>query len=202
MKIGPREQLIGVILVLVVVFAAVVALLVWPQYQKQKSLDAQVTAAEQQLNASRTLLAQRQEIKNRIASTDAQWLGLASLVPENPDLPALIIELQDAAFASGVQIEAIVPAEPVESADKSYVVVPLEISVVGTWGDTVDYMKSFTKLVRGIREAGFTAAVAPADTGDPVLPDYSVATAIQLQAYTIPASQGTTPTPAPAPATP
>jgi Tfp pilus assembly protein PilO len=202
MKIAPRERLILLIVGLFVLLAAVAILVVWPQYQKQKSLDAQITAAEQQLKTSQALLAQRQEIKNRAASTDAQWLRLASLVPETPDLPSLIIELQDAAFASGVQIIAMAPADPAESADKAYVLIPLEVRVQGTWADTVDYMKSINKLDRGLRSASFLSAVAPAGTGDPVLPNYAVSTTIMLQSYMIPASTGKAPTAAPAPATP
>ena len=202
MRIAPRERLILLVVGLFVLLAAVAVLLVWPQYQKQKSLDAQIAAAELQLKTSQTLLAQRQEIKNRSASTDAQWLRLASLVPENPDLPSLIIELQDAAFASGVQIIAMAPADPVESADKSYVLVPLEVRVEGTWADTVDYMKRVNELNRGLREVSFLAAVAPAGTGDPVLPNYSVSTTILLHSYMIPALTGTAPTATPAPATP
>jgi type IV pilus assembly protein PilO len=200
MKIGPREQLILVIVGLLAVLAAVSALLVWPQYQKQKSLDAQVTTAEQQLQSAKSLLAQRQQIKNRTAATDAQWLRLSSLVPENPDLPSLIIEIQDVAFASGVQIQGITPAEPAESVDKSYVVIPLQVSVVGTWADTVDYLKNLNKLTRGIREAKFAASSAPADTGEPILPNYSVSTQISLEAYMIPTAAGTAPSGAPAPA--
>jgi type IV pilus assembly protein PilO len=188
MKIGPREQLILVVVGLFVLLAAIAALLVWPQYQKQQSLDAQIAAAETQLQTSKTLLAQRQQIKNRTAATDAQWLQLATLVPENPDLPSLIIEIQDVAFASGVQINAITPAEPAASADKSYVVVPLQVGIVGTWADTVDFLKNLNKLNRGIREVSYTSTVAQVGTGNPILPDYSVTTQTQLEAYTIPLS--------------
>jgi type IV pilus assembly protein PilO len=202
MKIRPREQFILVAVGLLVVLAVVAALLVVPQYQKQKALDTQIAAAEQQLQASKTLLAQRQEIKNRTAATDAQWLKLASLVPENPDLPSLIIELQDLAFASGVQITAIAPGELVESTDGSHVIIPSEIRIWGTWADTVDYLKSINKLNRGVRESNFSATVAAPGTGDPVLPNYSVATAVTLHAYMIPAAPSTATTAAPAPATP
>ncbi|MEI7815133.1 MAG: type 4a pilus biogenesis protein PilO [Coriobacteriia bacterium] len=202
MKIGPREQLILVIVGLFVVLAAIAALLVWPQYQKQRLLDGQIASAEQRLSASRALLSQRQEIKNRTSATSAQWLELASLVPENPDLPSLIIDLQDAAFASGVQIFDITPAEPTVAAD--YVTIPLDISIRGTWADTVDFTKSVVKLNRGLREESFSAKLAGVDAGDPTLPHYSVETVIKLQAYTIPASSGATTAPpaAPAPATP
>jgi hypothetical protein len=63
-------------------------------------------------------------------------------------------------------------------------------------------MKSINKLNRGLRAASFLSAVAPAGTGDPVLPNYSVSTTIQLQSYMIPASTSQVPTAAPAPATP
>jgi Tfp pilus assembly protein PilO len=196
MKIGPREQLILVIIGLFVLFVAIAALIVWPQYQKQQSLDSQIAAAETQLQTSKTLLAQRQQIKNRTAATDAQWLALASLVPENPDLPSLIIEIQDVAFASGVQINAITPGEPVGSADNSYVAVPLQVGIVGTWADTVDFLKNLNKLNRGIREVNYTSTVAPPISGNPLLPTYSVTTQTQLEAYTIPASAAAASAPA------
>ena len=196
MKIGPREQLILLIVGLLVALVAVAALLVWPQYQKQKSMDAQIATAEQQLKSSQTILSQRQEIKNRTSLTDAQWLKLSTLVPESPDLPALIIELQDAAFNSGVQMSAITPAEPIPSGD--YVSVPLEIRIDGTWADTVHFLKSINNLNRGIREASFSSSVAPKATGDPALPYYSVSTSIQMQAYVIPAVAASAPATAPA----
>ncbi|MEI8081935.1 MAG: type 4a pilus biogenesis protein PilO [Actinomycetes bacterium] len=195
MKIGPREQVILVIVGLLVVLVAVAALLVWPQYQKQKALDVQIATAEQQLKTAQTLLAQRQEIKNRTAVTDAQWLKLAALVPQNPDLPSLIIELQDAAFASGVQIVSIAPSDPTNTG--GHWTIPLEIRFVGTWADTVDYMKSINKLNRGLREVSFVTATAPEKTGDPLLPYYSVSTTVKLSAYMIKAAESSaTPTPA------
>jgi len=202
MKIGPREQLIIVIVGLLIVLLAVGAILVWPQYQKQKALDEQTAAANAQLKAANDLVVQRQQVKNRASVTDSAWLRLASLVPENPDLPSLIIDLQDAAFSSGTQIIAVVPADPVESADKSYVIIPMEVRVLGTWADTIDYLKGLDKLNRGLRVVSFTSSLADPAAGEPVLPNYSELTAIQLQAYMIPASSGATSTPAAAPATP
>lgn len=202
MKIGPREQLILVVVGLIVALAAVAALLVWPQYQKQRSLDAQLTAAEQELSVSRSLLAQRQEIKNRAAMTDAKWLRLASLVPENPDLPSLIIELQDAAFASGVQIVALNPSDPILSVDKTHVVIELSVNIHGTWADTVDFLKRINNLERGLREVGFTAGVMTQPSTGPLFPAYSEATTVRLEAYTIPPSASASSTAAPAPAAP
>ena len=202
MKIGPREQLILVVVGLIVALAAVAALLVWPQFQKQQALDAQLTIAEQELSVSRSLLAQRQEIKNRAAMTDAKWLRLASLVPENPELPSLIIELQDAAFASGVQIVALSPTEPVLSVDKTYVIIALSVNIRGTWADTVDFLKRINNLERGLREFSFSSSVLTQPSSGPLFPAYSEATTVRLEAYVIPANASATSPAAPAPAAP
>lgn len=201
MKIAPREQLILVAVGLAVVILAVVFLLVWPQYQKGKQLDVQITSAEQQLASAQTLLAQRQQIKNRVAATDAKWLRLASLVPEYPDLPSLIIDLQDTAFASGVQLIGVVPAVPVLSEDKTYFRVPMQITIHGTWADTVHYLKSIAKLDRGVREVQFTSSVKNG-IGNPALPSYSEESVIELEAYVIPIGTAAAPAAAPAPAAP
>ncbi len=84
------------------------------------------------------------------------------------------------------------PADPAESADKTYVLIPLEVRIQGTWADTVDYLKSINKLNRGLRAVELHSPLSrPAGTGDPVLPNYSESTTILLQSYMIPASTGT-----------
>jgi len=190
MKMGPREQLILVIVGLVLVLVVVGALLVWPQIQKLNSMDAQVAVAHQQVQSAEALLAQRQTIKNRAADTDAQWIELATLVPENPDLPSLIIDLQDAAFASGVQLQSVAPSDPKASLDGTYLMIPMELKIWGTWADTVDYLKRIMELNRGLRitESG-SSLLDAASPSNPQLPEWSVSTVMQIEAYVIPASQ-------------
>lgn len=191
MKIGPREQLILVIVGLAAVLVAIGFLLVLPQYQKLGKLDDQIATAQQQVQSSKTLLAQREQIKNRAAETDAKALRLANLVPESPDLPSLIIELQDVAFASGVQLQTFSPAEL--AAKTGYSAVPISIGVVGTWSDTVDFLSGLSKIERGVRVVDFSSAVSPTiATADPTLPNYSETTQIHLEAYAIPASAAST----------
>ncbi len=166
-------------------------------------MDSDVAAAQQQVQTAQALLAQRQTSKNRAADTDAQWIELATMVPENPDLPSLIIDLQDAAFASGVQLQSVAPADPKSSADATYLSIPMEMKVWGTWADTIDYLKRIMELNRGIRimESG-SSLLDNASPSNPQLPEWSVSTVLQIEAYVIPASQNAsaaaTPVPAPA----
>jgi len=185
------------------VIAALLALLIYPTFKRLGTLDTQIAQARSEVAATKSLLEQRQAIKDRAAQTDAKWLALANQVPDNPDLPALIIELQDAAFESGVQLVAATPAEAVN--EGTFVSVPMSIQILGTWADTVDYLQRIAKLSRGLRTVGFSAAVtdnsAQASRQNDELPDYFEVTTLNLEAYMIPASSGTTPTAAvPAPA--
>ncbi len=111
MKLSPRYTLILVSLgiLLVVIVAAVV--LVVPQFTKLSELDANIGSADEQIAQSQNLLRERQQAKDNAAFTDAALLELAAAVPETPDLPSLIIELQDIAYESNVQIRVIEPAD-------------------------------------------------------------------------------------------
>jgi Tfp pilus assembly protein PilO len=200
MKIGPREQIIVSAVAALVVVVAVAAFLVWPQFQRLGELDAEITKARTQVDSSKALLATREASKGRAAETDARWLRLSNLVPEGPDLPSLIVELQDAAFASGVQIVSVTPAEPKPGA--TYYTIPIQVQVIGTWADTVDFLQRIMKLNRGVRivESASTRTDnnEQAARENETIPDYAEQTTIQLEGYMMPASTGSTATPAPA----
>jgi Tfp pilus assembly protein PilO len=200
MKIGPREQIIIAGVVVVVVLVAIVGGLILPQISSNSELDQSIVSARSEVDAARGLLAVRVQSKDRASTTDAKWLRLADLVPESPDLPSLIVELQDAAFASGVQLTAVTPAAP--TAGATYYTIPIQLTVIGTWPDTVDYLQRLLKLNRGVRivqsSSARTTNDAQQDKENMSLPDYAPETTILVEAYMIPSATSST-TPAPAP---
>lgn len=204
MKIAPREQFILTVVASVVVVVALIGLLIYPSYRNLSSLDDQIALSQANVSTAQSLLSQRQSIKDRSAQTDAKWIALANQVPDNPDLPALIIELQDAAFDSGVQLVSVAPAKPANLG--TYTSVPVNIEILGTWADTIDYLQRITKLSRGLRVSLFSSLPtnneAQMTRANAELPAYFEATSISLEAYMIPASAGTTSTTVPAPAGP
>jgi type IV pilus assembly protein PilO len=190
MKIGPREQIIISGVGIAVVVAVLVVVLLLPQFQQRSSLDAQVSSASAESSQQKAQLATLEESKSRAAETDAHWLRLENLVPENPDLPSLIVELQDTAFASGVQILTVTPSAPSSGAE--YYTIPIKMDIAGTWADTVDFLQRVYKLNRGIRLVSSTSSVTNntslATQENAPVPDYSEMTSVELQAYMIPAS--------------
>jgi len=203
MRLGPREQIIATVAIVVVVIIAIGAFAVFPQFQQLGVVDAKITQARADVETAKGLLQVRVQSKNRAAETDAKWLRLANLVPDGPDLPSLIVELQDSAFASGVQIIAVTPAQPVST--PTYYTIPITMQVIGTWADTVDYLQRIMKLNRGVRivesSSVRTSNSDQASHENVTLPDYALLTSIKLEAYMIPSTPSTsTPSGSTAPA--
>lgn len=161
MKLTSTQKLIAVIAGVVIVAALVVFLLIVPQFSAMGRLDTQILQAEQDVAAARTLLSQRQQIKMNSAQTETQLLRLANQLPESPELPGFIIELQDALNESGLEFSTLEPEDPVPNT--GYQAIPIAISVNGAWPDIVDLMSRLRRITRQVRIVEFTV--------DPVAPD-------------------------------
>ena len=195
MRISPRTQFILTIVGMAVVLVVVAAVVIWPQYRTLGAMDAKVVAAEQEIALQKTRLAQREEIKNRASHTEAKWLRLASEVPEGADLPSLLIELQDLAFSTGVQLTAITPQQPTPSKDGTYFSVPVKLTVIGTWSDDVEFLQRLNKLDRGLRTVDVTTILYTGTTANPALPNYAVSSDVNIEAYLIPVGPASAPAP-------
>jgi type IV pilus assembly protein PilO len=189
-----RNRLILTIALVVVVAIVLVALLVYPQFGKLSDLDKQIAAAQAQIDTAKMLLVQRQAIKAQAAETDAALLRLSNELPENPEIPSLIIELQDTASEAGVDFRTLSPTEPEQRT--GYAAIKLSVDVIGEWADVIDYMQRLNKLTRQVRIVGFSATpVAPPP--DATATTQKVQASFQLEVYTMaqtaPAPSGTAP---------
>jgi len=161
MKLTSTQKLIAVIAGVVILVALVVFLLIVPQLSAMGRLDTQILQAEQDVAAARTLLSQRQQIKMNSAQTETQLLRLSNELPESPELPGFIIELQDALNESGLEFSTLEPEDPVPNT--GYQAIPLTISVKGAWPDIVDLMSRLRRITRQVRIVEFTV--------DPIAPN-------------------------------
>ncbi len=197
MKLSPRDKVIVLALGIVIVLVALVVLLVVPQIQKINDIGGQIEVAKQESQAATSLLQQRRAIRDEAAVTDASLIQLANAVPENPELPSLVIELQDAAYESEVLLRMVSPQQPlVPEGVTGWVEVPLDIEIYGTWDNTVDYLGRIDRLSRELRTVEFAAIVLDEKLAGDAKMDmktpYYVRTVIKLTSYVIPAPDAAT----------
>lgn len=203
MNLSPRNKLIAVAALAAVLIVVLAVALVLPRIRQLGEVRAQVEKAIDDSGAARTLLEQRRQVRNQASVTDAKLIQLAVAVPENPDLPSLIIDLQDTAYDTGVVIMSVTPGEPIFAEGATYVGIPVALEVWGTWSDTVDFMQRLSRTERALRTLAFATAVLPAPTdeaantaGLTIPPYYQVRSTISLSAYIIPSVDASSSTPA------
>lgn len=199
MKLTYTHKLILVVAVFVLLAVAVVALLIWPQISAISTLDERLEDADIQILQAQTLLAQRQSIKARSAETEAKRMRLANQMPESPELPSLIVELQDTVNAAGLEFASLTPQQPVAQ-EAGYSEIGMSLVVRGTWADTVDLLQRMPRLTRQIRIFGFSTSQYFPDVGEDEEPDEQtyVETLVNIRVYTMPANvapQGAPPAP-------
>ncbi len=204
MKLTSAQKFIAIVVGLVLIAALIVFLLVWPQAARLADLQSSIDEAAADAESARILLEQRQAIKARSAETESQLLRLANQLPENPELPTFIIELQDVVNESGLEFARVTPSDPVPS-EQGYDSISVELVVNGEWPDIVDLLQRLRRITRQVRIERFEVATlsmpgstAPGEvTVDETEQETLVEGVIFLQVYTLQA-QGADPVVPPA----
>jgi Tfp pilus assembly protein PilO len=176
MKITSMQKLIAAGAGFLVLAVIAFVLLVMPMYTQLDDLATQKVAAEQQLQQSQLVLSRLQDAKARSASTQAQLLQIGTEMPDSPQLPTLIIELQDLANTEDVSVTSFSPALPAPAAAGKFTEVGLTMQMTAKWQDLLNYLKDLnasTRLLRvtnvTVSPASSTATTATADADDPDL---------------------------------
>jgi Tfp pilus assembly protein PilO len=134
-------------------------------------------------------------------------MKLANRVPDSPQLPTVIIQLQDAANAAGLEFAQISPAavEPGEEVAAGQVPafskVPISVVVRGDWADIIEFTRKLDAMERAIRITSSSFKDIPAtETEDRyveanIIVEIYVMSAPPVNATSTPASLQTTTTP-------
>jgi len=144
----------AVLVVLVVVGALFFGIL--PEFDKAKQLDTQIQELDSQINTAKLLVSRRQSAKAQAAQTEVDLIKIANQVPESPELPSLIINLQDTANAAGLEFIQITPQVPTPILDQGgqpagYTSIAIDVKVEGQWADMIDYVGRLSRYTRGVR---------------------------------------------------
>lgn len=161
----------------VVLFAlAVVALalafffLVWrPQSTRISETEEQAIAAEQQRDQLRLEIARLKDLRDRAPELRQQVAKLDTALPSDPQLAAFILQVQDAANASGIDWLSVSPSPPAAAAQAGaaaeaaaeVLVVNVGMNVTGGYFQVQDFIVRIENLARAVRTDNLTLGGGP-----------------------------------------
>jgi Tfp pilus assembly protein PilO len=165
------------LMALVVVLAILAAgwfLLVAPKKSEAADLRTQNESALSANNQLRAKLNELKALAPELPKREAEFATIRRQIPDNPALPDLIRQLSSAASKSGAELATLAPATPVAIAapvasgttaavSDQLMLVPLAITVTGSYTSAEDFVDRLEKMRRLVMITGFTMA---SDTGD------------------------------------
>ena len=160
-----KEQiLIG--LTIVILLAVVFGVFVFkPQYDKFSDAQGKQTEEQQTQEKKKTELASLKGAKDNAAVTEAKSLSLSRRMPEEADLPTVLVELDELGKRHNVKVLDIAPTEATASTGFSYI--PVELKIAGTYFNITDFLYGIVKLPREYTLGNVDVEIS--DAGYPIL---------------------------------
>lgn len=178
-----REQrnilILGVALLLLIVVGYYVFLL-GPLREDLAERQEERDAKQEQVAQLDAEISRLEEIQGRAPEIERQLLELSRRVPEQPEIPTLVVQVQEISEESGVTQLLVQPDDPEEPEDGGdYTVVPVTMSFEGSYDELQDFLlrlRNLTRLVtveevvyETVEEEGEEGEGTAQDAGDPTL---------------------------------
>lgn len=140
--------ILGVLIIVVLIVGYYFLLLspLWTQYnekvQERSDKEAQLADLQQQVN-------DLEEIRRNASTIERQLLELAKRIPTQPEIPTLVVQIEEIADLSGVTQVSIVPGSPgPPPGGGDFSVVPITMSFEGTYDQLQDFLFRTRNLAR------------------------------------------------------
>ncbi len=173
-----RNILIIGLLLIVLVVVAYYFLILSPLLNELDERAQERDDKEAQLANLQQEVAQLEAIRREAPEIQRQLLELSKLVPTQPEIPTLVVQIEEIADASGVtqlRIEPGTPGSPPGGGDFS--VIPITMSFNGTYGQMQDFLLRTRNLVRLVTVNNVTfCRPDPVGTGEAECPAEEAAT--------------------------
>jgi Tfp pilus assembly protein PilO len=204
-RLSARNQIIIAVAVLLVGAIAFVMLAIVPLFQQAADVDSQIDAKKTELVNAQAVVARRQSYKAQSAQNEVELMHIANQVPDAPQLPSVIIDLQDVANTCDLDFPTItvgaLAAKTLEDGTTAaFSTLPVTLLVSGDWANVIDYYRKLDKLDRGVRVTTSQFAYVPETEeteayvqANIVLEVYVMAAAPPMVEQPPAASQATTP---------
>ena len=122
-------------------------LLISPLRTKIAETDAQVQAQQKNLITARAKLARMEQTRQEADKNQGRLIELYKMVPSQDELPSLLLQVQDLATESGIEVMSISPSKG--TAGAGFQAITLGLQFNGTYFDVNDFIYRIEQLVAG-----------------------------------------------------
>jgi len=142
-----RNIYIVVGLLLVLLVAGYWFLLLSPLRAEIGTVEENITREQQELTVARTKLAQLEGIRKRAEKNRGRILELGKMLPPEPQIPSLLLQVQDLAIESGISFMSISPnvGDPEGGVSRTN----LSLTCDGSFFDVIDFIYRAEQLAGG-----------------------------------------------------
>lgn len=149
MKIQPRDELIIGIVAIVLVVVVLAMVLVRPQLGELSTIATTKQEEESRIRGAQAELELLKAAKSEALQIQADLIKVGNQVPDSPQLPSLVVEIQDLATEAGISFVSIKPGTMTASGE--FTTLPIELALHGQFFDVVDFLYRLQHLTREVR---------------------------------------------------
>jgi len=183
MKMTSIQKMILTVAAFVLVAALVIVFVILPQFGQLDTLSQQRATAESQRQQALAVLSQLEEAKTRSAITEAKLLKIGTQMPDSPQLPTLIIEMQDIANDAGVTVTSFSPAQPTPASGGQFTEVAISTQMNGDWDDILDYLHRLDRSTRLLRVTNVSISPESAEATSTTDEEIPLTVSLTIKAY-------------------
>jgi len=141
-----KKRLLIVALVVTLVSYFFYVLFIVPQRQQLIELETQQSSDMQKLKQIDEFVLEHPNQEDYLAELDERIVQMNALLPSNPDVGDFLIELQQAAYSSHVEVFHVSPKTYLNK--NGYYEIPIEVGVRGYFFNIVEFIKRLESLAR------------------------------------------------------
>jgi len=150
-KLSPRDEIIVGVVAIVLVVAILFVALVRPQLAQLGKIGETRQEEEGRIKSAQAELGLLKAARSEALQVQADLIKVSNQVPDSPQVPSLVVEIQDLANVAGIKFVQIQPQPMTAAGD--YTTLPLTLTLQGQFFDVVDFMYRLQHLTRELRVA-------------------------------------------------
>jgi type IV pilus assembly protein PilO len=141
-----RQKVLALMVLLVLMGFAYFSIYYQSAMQEEERLTQNLAALRLELTQKQKLLEEKVKFEKEIAELQEQLKVAMAKLPEQKEIPGLLISMSEAEGLGGVEFQLFEPLAPVEK--EFYAELPVKISFTGAYHDTAIFFEKVAKLSR------------------------------------------------------